>query len=264
MNDALTAGNYTRPMKIGIEDMTEEKTHLYTDDTATLQISYKEYVELVEKAKEGRRCVEIKKQVLADLTGLFGESLPVRSKASPSPEPELEVEPIAPPASKKVSVEYPAAKPEPKVEKEEKPQPVIAEQTKTKSSKGAVPPIKKDIAEHFNKVDASGRMFNIFKQYYICMNDSCDGPVRVTIKDGICSIWNYDEWAEFAFVDVFDGRIRIGIDSCYTAKLESLDLCEIPRLLASRHNLVCVQVDDLSQIVLDTLVTAFQEVGAVA
>ncbi len=134
-------------------------------------------------------------------------------------------------------------------------------QKNAKQTQGEVPPIKKDVAEHFNKVDSSGRLFNIFKQYYTCMNDSCDGPVRVTIKDGICSIWNYDEWEEFAFVDVFDGRLRIGVQARYLTWLEALHLCEVPRLLTSRYNLICVQVDDLNQTVLDTLIMAFSELG---
>ncbi len=244
--------------------MTGQNNHLYTDNTKTLQISFKEYTELVEKAKEGQHCMAIKEQVLNDLAGVFGESLASCSKESLSPEPEIEKMSSPPPATEKVSVEYSANDPEPKAEQEENPAPVVTVQKKTKSPEGEAPPIKKDIAEHFNKVDGSGRLFNIFKQYYTCMNDSCTGPVRVTIKDGICSIWNYDEWEEFAFVDILDGSLRIGVNARYTEQLESLALCEVSRLLASRHSLVCVQADDLNQTVLNTLVTAFSEVGVAA
>ena len=65
-------------------------------------------------------------------------------------------------------------------------------------------------------------------------------------------------------MDIIDGSLRIGVNARYTKQLESLALCEVPRLLASRHSLVCVQADDLNQTLLSTLVTAFNEVGVAA
>lgn len=246
--------------------MKDKNNHLYTQNTEMLQVPYKEYVALVEKAAEAQRCLEIKEQVLASLTGVLGKPQPARTKES-QPKPPQKAKPVVEevvlPAPEKAIVEISAKEPEPKIEKQEKKAPATPVVKKATLPVGDVPPIKKDIVEHFNKVDDSGRQLNIFKQYYTCLNDSCGGTVRVTIKDGICSIWNYDAWEEFAFVDIFDGRLRIGVDQRYTERLESLDLCEVPRLLARRHNLICVQVDDLNQTVLDTLITAFNEVGAI-
>lgn len=243
--------------------MTEKTNHLYTDNTKMLQIPYKEYVDLNEKAKEGRRCMEIKAKVLADLSSMLGDSRPndLTGPSPMTPEVEQRPQPQQPSPIEEAIVEVPISKSESKVKQEAAPEPAAPVQRNTKQTQGEVPPIKKDVAEHFNKVDASGRLFNIFKQYYTCMNDSCEGPVRVTIKDGICSIWNYDEWEEFAFVDVFDGRLRVGVQSRYLTWLETLDLCEVPRLLTSRYNLICVHVDDLNQTVLDTLIMAFSELG---
>ena len=243
--------------------MTEKTNHLYTDNTKTLQIPYKEYVDLTERAKEGQRCMEIKEKVLADLSSILGESRP-NNINEPSPltsevEKSSQPQPPSKPSAEKEIVEELTNEPETQVVQDATPEPTAPVQRDSKQTQGEAPPIKKDVAEYFNKVDGSGRLFNIFKQYYTCMNDSCDGPVRVTIKDGICSIWNYDEWEEFAFVDIFEGRLRIGVQSRYLTWLESLDLCEVPRLLTSRYNLICVQVDDLNQTVLDTLVTAFGE-----
>ncbi len=238
--------------------MNDKGNHLYTDNTETLQISYKEYVALVEKSKEGQRCRAIKEQVLADLAGVLGDRPEVRPKEVPPQKPE--------PA--KTTPEPTAKEPEPevgkKVDETDGKAPAAPAATKEKPPKVDVPPIKRDIAEHFNKVDGSGRLLNVFKQYYTCVNEVCGGTVRVTIKDGICSFWNYDEWEEFAYVDVFDGCLRIAVDPRYTEQLESLDLCEVSRLLASRHSLVCVQVDDLNQTMLDILVAAFNEVGVIA
>ena len=126
---------------------------------------------------------------------------------------------------------------------------------------GEVPPIKQEIAEHFNKCDESGRIFNIFKQYYTCLNESCGGTVRVTMKDGFCSLWNYDEWEEFAWVDIYEDLLRIAIDPRYTDALKSLSLCEAPRLISTRRNVICVQVGDLNNTVLEVLAKAFSEVG---
>jgi hypothetical protein len=123
-----------------------------------------------------------------------------------------------------------------------------------------LPPIKKEVADHFNRLDESGRLFSIFKQYYTCLNESCRGMVRVTMKDGVCSLWNYDAWEEFAFVDIFDGQLRIALDSFYTDALKSLSLCEVSRLVSNRRNVIGVQVSDLSNPVLEALVNAFERV----
>ena len=124
-----------------------------------------------------------------------------------------------------------------------------------------IPPIRKEIPCHFNEIDESGRLFNVFKQYYTFLNEACGGTVRITMKDGFCSLWNYDEWEEFAFVDIFEGRLRIALHPRYTDQLKSLNLCEVPRLLSNRRNLICLQVDDLNNLVLDVLSKAFREVG---
>ncbi|RKX38161.1 MAG: hypothetical protein DRP64_16145, partial [Verrucomicrobia bacterium] len=169
-------------------------------------------------------------------------------------EQAVESEPAAEqaPEPEKVSVEFSAEDAEPSTQ-----QPVASARTEMSQ----VPPIKKEITEHFNSFDESGRLFNVFKQYYTCLNDACGGTVRVTMKDGFCSLWNYDEWEEFAFVDVFEGLLRIAIDPRYTDALKSLNLCEVPRLISSRRNVICVKVDDLNNTVLDVLAKAFAEVG---
>lgn len=247
--------------------MKEKNNYLYTDNAEQLQIPYEEYVELIEKAVEGQRCREIKDQVLARLAGVLGIPQSAHQKESQATALEEKIpvaKEVAAPSPEKISAEPSVPATVPPVETKKKEQAATPELNPSKQPVVDAPPIKKDIAEHFNKVDESGRLFNIFKQYYTCMNDACGGTVRVTIKDGICSIWNYDEWEEFAFVDVCDGRLRIGVNPRYTDQLKSLDLCEVPRLLASRHSLICVQVDDLNPRVLDTLVTAFNEVGAKA
>lgn len=231
--------------------MKDKNSYLYTENAESLQIPYKEYVALVEKFKEGRRYRAIKEQVLADLAGVLGDRPQARPKEASLQKPE--------PA--KTITKSSVKEPKPEVKKKVEKALATPAVTKEKLSKVDVPPIKKDIAAHFNKVDGSGRLFNVFKQYYTCINEACGGTVRVTLKDGICSFWNYDEWEEFAYVDVFDGCLRIGVAPRYTEQLESLDLCEVPRLLASRHSLVCVQVDDLNQPMLDTLVAAFSAVG---
>ncbi|MEA2068642.1 MAG: hypothetical protein U9P12_05525, partial [Verrucomicrobiota bacterium] len=66
------------------------------------------------------------------------------------------------------------------------------------------------------------------------------------------------------FVDIFEGYLRVALDPRYTDELKSLKFCEVPRLLSSRRSLVCVQVDDLSNTMLDVLVKAFKEVGLAA
>lgn len=247
--------------------MTDKNNHLYTDNTERLQIPYTEYVELLEKAEEGQRCLKIKEQVIANLTNVLGGA---QSGQKKEPEP-IAPKQVTPPVNndavsqpEKAAAEPTEPAPVPAVEVEKKENPAPQESDTPKQPVLDAPPLKKDITAHFNSADGSGRLLNIFKQYYTCMNESCGGTVRVTIKDGISSIWNYDAWEEIAFVDIHEGRLRIGVNAGYTESLKSLDLCEVPRLLARQHKLVCVQVDDLNQTVLDVLVTAFNEVGAKA
>ena len=84
------------------------------------------------------------------------------------------------------------------------------------------------------------------------------------MKDGFCSLWNYDEWEEFAFVDIYEGNLRFAVDPRYTNALSALSICQVPRLLSSRRNLVCAQVGDLNTTMLNVLVKAFEEVGITA
>ncbi len=229
------------------------KNYLYAKDAKTLQISYAEYTVLVEKIEEARHIQEVKETVLSDLRKFLGGSNTVPAEP-PASKPESRRQPVPPVEEKKVS-----------------PPPVAEEKSASPGKKAAprleradmpqVPPIKKEIAKHFNKLDESGRLFNVFKQYYTCLNEACGGMMRVTMKDGICSLWNYDEWEEFSFVDIFENHLRIAVDPIYTDELKSLSLCEVPRLLSTRRNLICVQVDDLSNRVLEVLVRAFNEVG---
>jgi len=253
--------------------MKDKKNYLYTENAQALQMPYADYETLVKQASEGVRLRELRKKVIADLSAVGGGKAPLLKEQAPAkavkPVVSAQPKPVAKPPEPKpepIQESVPvAAKPTPAAPKEKPtPAPAVKRAAPASASVGNVPPIKKDIAAHFNKVDASGRLFNVFKQYYTCLNDACGGTVRVTIKDGICSIWNYDEWEEFAYVDIFDSRLRIGVNPHYTEQLKSLDLCEVPRLLARRHNLICVQADDLNQIILDVLITAFNEVSAIA
>ena len=125
----------------------------------------------------------------------------------------------------------------------------------------SIPEVKQNIADRFNLVDASGRLFSVFKQYYICLNEACGGTVRVSIKDGVCSLWNYDEWEEFAYVDVFDGGLRFCMDERYGDELVRLSGCEVPRLLSRFRRLSAVNIGDLNETLLTVLVQAFNEAG---
>lgn len=242
--------------------MNEKNNYLYGRESEKLQIPYGEYIALMEKVEEATRIRQLKATVVSDLQGFLegGEGLaPVvkaKPKAMPKKEAAPEPAPVKEPEPEVVSVEFPAEDPEP-----EKAHTPPVPHKRQFADMAQVPPIKKDIAQHFNKYDASGRLFNVFKQYYTCLNNSCGGTVRVTMKDGSCSLWNYDEWEEFAFVDIFEGHLRIAIDPHYTDALKALSLCEVPRLLSGRRNVICVQVDDLNNIVLDVLARAFGEVG---
>ena len=254
--------------------MKKEKSHLYAKDSEKLQIPYSEYQGLMDSVEEARRLNGIKTNVLANLKSfLNGGRVATDKPVAVAPEKPKPSEQSASKESRKVSVEFSAEKPEQGGAEEQKDAkdpapaapaaPEASTQIRSAELPADVPPIKNDICEHFNKVDVSGRLFNVFKQYYTCMNEACGGTVRVTIKDGFCSLWNYDEWEEFAFIDIFDNHLRIAIDPRYTDKLKSLKLCEVPRLLSSRHNLICVQVDDLNNTVLDVLSKAFREAGKV-
>lgn len=248
--------------------MNNDQNFLYAKETELLQVPYDEYTDLMEKAEEAQRLLKVKTAVLSDLQQFLegapvasSPETPVKAKEVPAPKAEpvtpklesvTEPQPISEAPSEKVSVEFSADAPKP-----HQPQAPAAGRDQVSD----VPPIKKDIIGHFNKLDESGRLFNVFKQYYTCLNEACGGTVRVTMKDGFCSLWNYDEWEEFAFVDIFENLLRVTLDPRYTDALKSLNLCEAPRLISSRRNVVSVQVDDLNNVVLNTLTKAFSEAG---
>jgi hypothetical protein len=245
--------------------MDESSQYLISKDNNSLQITYEEYVVLMEKAAEAKRIRTIKEEVLAALEAFLdghsdSESDPKKSEtqassqACPAETLEGENKESAEPAEVSVT---PAA------------EPVAAEapaegNARAKSSDIEVPPIKEEIAEHFNTFDESGRLLNVFRQYYTCLNDSCGSTVRVTMKDGICSLWNYDEWEEFAFVDIFEGDLRFSVNPRYTDALSALSTCEVPYLLSRNRKLICVQVGDLNTTMLNILIKAFKEVGLAA
>ena len=240
--------------------MNGKSQYLISKDNGKLQIPYAEYVSLMEKIDEIRRIQRVKSEVLANLVNyLKGQPA---AKASPN---------SAEPKPAKVEASTPAPKPEPAT-----PAKPVAQETAASSAAKAqeetaapartkanveIPPIKKEIAAHFNAQDESGRLFNVFKQYYTCLNEACGGTVRVTMKDGVFSLWNYDEWEEFAFVDIFEGELRFALDQRYTDELSSLNFCEGSRLLSSRRNLLSIQVGDLNKTMLKVLAKAFKEVG---
>jgi hypothetical protein len=240
--------------------MKEKKMCLYSKQSQKLQISYDEYLALTEKVEEATRLQQLRNTVLADLQRVLVPDFtdPV-AKTAPAvvPVDAPKVPPATEKKTEKVSVEFSAEAPKTKT-----PEQTGEPQAQKKVQPLEIPPIKKDITEHFNKADASGRLLNVFTQYYTFLNESCGGTVRVTIKDGFCSLWNYDEWEEFAFIDVFEGLLRIAVDPRYTDQLKSLNFCEVPRLLSNRRELVCLQIDDLNNLVLDVLTQAFSEVGA--
>ena len=246
--------------------MDRASQYLISKDNGSLQISYGEYIVLMEKAEKAKRIRKVKDEVLADLeafldgrsAGVAAEKKDKKNKTAASDAVEtVEAEERAEFAESIDAATIPAVKPV----TAEMPAPA---KVRVKSSNIEVPPIKKEIAEHFNKVDESGRLLNVFRQYYTCLNDACGSTVRVTMKDGFCSLWNYDEWEEFSFVDIFEGNLRFAVDPRYTDALSALSICEVPRLLSSRRNLVCVQVGDLNTTMLNVLVKAFEEVGIAA
>ncbi|MDF7808968.1 hypothetical protein P4E94_16090 [Pontiellaceae bacterium B12219] len=220
-------------------------------ESGRLQIPYQDYVKLMDKVKEGKRMRLVADSVFVSLQGFLGGTK--RAAAAKAGNAKASAPAKEKTESKKEAVE--PLKPATKAEK------AVA---RNMAEGLEIPPIKKDVSAHFNSQDESGRLFSVFKQYYACLNDACGGTVRVTIKDGICSLWNYNEWEEFAFIDIFEGQLRMAVDPRYTKALQSLNLCEVPRLLSSRRSLVCVQVDGLNNTMLEVLVKAFEEVGLTA
>lgn len=233
-------------------DMKEQKSYLYTRNAERLQIPYKDYAALIEKAREAEQIKRLAVQVRSDLERVLSRKGGAAPSSAPAPaEPAATVSGRT--SGEKVRApERPAA-----MEPETADLPSAA----VRDTVRELPPIKNEIAEHFNRMDESGRLFNIFKQYYTCLNEMCGGTIRVTMKDGFCSLWNYDEWEEFAFVDIFEGQLRVAIDPRYTDALKSQKLCEVPRLLTSRRNVICVLVEDLNNTVLEVLARAFTQVG---
>lgn len=241
--------------------------YLISKNNGTLQLPYEAYVSLLEKRDEARRVMQVKSEVLADLQHYLengtvrsdseGENPVSTSEAAvEAPDPEADEE-----MPEKVSIEFSAE--DELMDDAEGESPEKSASNRAAPQQGT-PPIKKEIAEHFNRHDESGRIFNVFKQYYTCLNEACGGTVRVTMKDGVCSLLNYDEWEEFGFVDIFEGNLRFAVDPRYTDALSSLDFCEVPRLLSSRRNLICIQVEDLNKTMLSVLARAFEEVGLAA
>jgi len=275
--------------------MKEIKNYLYEKKENLLQMPYQEYEELIKEAAEAAKIKTKTRDVFDQLLHALNQiksaepfKVPEKGSAMEDPLEKLLAGGAAPkkvaeqsgevkPAPKPETKPEPEAKPEPKPESkpEPKPEPVKKEEPAPKpkaaaapkkplSSAKNVPSIKKDISDHFKKVDSTGKLFACFKQYYAQLNDACGGTVRVTIKDGICSIWNYDEWEEFAFVDFFEEGLRIAVNPHYADRLKSLESCEVSRLLARRHNLVCVKTKEMDPTILDVLITAFNEIGAIA
>ena len=246
--------------------MDKAAQYLISKDNGKLQIPYEEYITLTEKAEEAKRIAAVREKVLSNLEGFLNRSPVVGAAAHTNDKKESAVSDAVEPVEAeemKEAVETPKTDATPAAETDttEKPAAVNA---RVKSADIEVPPMKKEIAEHFNKLDESGRLLNVFRQYYTCLNDTCGSTVRVTMKDGFCSLWNYDEWEEFAFVDIFEGNLRFSVDPRYTDALSALNICEVPRLLSSRHKLVCVQMDDLNTTMLNVLAKAFEEVSITA
>jgi hypothetical protein len=266
INDALTNADIKNVTKKVRETMDKAAQYLISKDNGNLQIPYGEYIILMEKAEEAKRIRKVKDEVLAQLDAfLDGSSVAVADANTNDKKESIASDAVQ--AADAEEMKEPAAPV--KAETAPAAQPVAAEKTavakaRVQSSDIEVPPIKKEIEKHFNKVDESGRLLNVFRQYYTCLNDACGSTVRVTMKDGFCSLWNYDEWEEFAFVDIFEGNLRFAVDPRYTDALSSLSICAVPRLLSSRRNLVCVQVGDLNTTMLNVLVKAFEEVGMTA
>jgi len=237
---------------------------LYAKQNGMLQIPYDEYVALADKVAEGLNLRRIGAETAHRLEA-FLQGSPATAEAAGSPQ--------APPPARAAAPEVQGdgtdpAEPGPPVAPEPANHPSAKTPKVSKAravNQGAdIPPIKKEITAHFNRLDDSGRLLNVFQQYYACLNDACGGTVRVTMKDGICSLWNYDEWEEFCFVDLHEGRLRFALDPRYADGLEPFESVEAPRLLSSRRNVVCALADDLNKTMLDVLAKAFEEAGLVA
>ena len=246
--------------------MKSSNEYMYTKDSKFLQISYAQYMALREQSEEIDRMEKVKAAVLSDLLKFdadhkdVGASIDMLEKAvGATPKPPKAVPSPAPVAPEPVE-EVPVAEPEPVEEapaSTKKKKEIVSDVDMSK-----VPAIKKDIVQHFKKLDESGTLFDVFKEYYTDLNLLCNGMLRVTMKDGICSLWNYDEWEEFAFVDIFKKQLRVSINPAYAEDVKSLPQGEVPRLLATKHKLICVLIDDVNDVMMDVLIKAFKEVGA--
>jgi hypothetical protein len=231
--------------------------YLISNSSKMIQVPYAEYVVLRGKMEEAQRILKVRVDVLADLKRYQSDcalraeavdALPMPKPVVANPSVEEEVHGGRKAAAEALSVE---------------PVEAISGRKADAAPKASVeiPPIKKEIEAHFNTSDDSGRLLNVFKQYYTFLNELCGGTVRVTMKDGICSLWNYDEWEEFAFIDIYENDLRFAVDPRYADALSALNLCEVSRLLASRRKLISVQVEDLNKTMLGVLSKAFEEVG---
>ncbi len=226
--------------------------HMISKENGTLQIPYAEYQKLMAKLEEAKRIAAVKSDVLSTLQHFLNQ----QPDSEPLPEPIVADPKKGTVNTENVSIEFSSAPPEGHVATQ--PQEQVPAPTNPDME---IPPVKKAIADHFNSHDESGRLFNVFKQYYTCLNEACGGTVRVTMKDGVCSLWNYNEWEEFAFIDILEGELRFALNPRYTDDLSSLNFCEVSRILASRQNLVSIQLGDLNKTMLNVLAKAFREVG---
>ncbi len=243
--------------------------YLISKDNGKLQLPYDEYLALMNKMEEAHQIKKVKADVLEQLQAYLGGASTAqentdRETAVHEPAAENPQTPTEESKGEKVSVEFSAEEPQGQDHPSENSDPSNRAAAARKKTAAEIPPVKKEIEAHFNGQDGSGRLLNVFKQYYTCLNESCGGIVRVTMKDGVCSLWNYDEWEEFAFIDIHEGDLRISVDPRYTDTLTSLNVCEVPRLLASRRKLTAVQVGDLNKTMLSVLTKAFDEVGLAA
>jgi hypothetical protein len=231
--------------------------YLISNNSKMIQIPYAEYAILRKKMEEAQRVLKVKADVLADLKRYQADRL-VRAE-------DVDFQPEQKPDEAKRSFEGEVTvgrKVAAETFSEEPVGPISGRKAETAPKASVeIPPIKKEIEAHFNTRDESGRLLNVFKQYYTFLNELCGGTVRVTMKDGICSLWNYDEWEEFAFIDIYENDLRFAVDPRYADALSTLNLCEVPRLLASRKKLISVQVEDLNKTMLGVLSKAFEEVG---
>ena len=175
--------------------MEKQKNYLFAHDSEQMQITYDEYVSLMSKAKEAERVQEITRGVATDLKALLAGGVAKgiaaaaagQGTAVPVDAPEAAAEEVMK-ASAAASVGHSeraqGAENQPESESAVEP---VSEQRPVAKKRGEVadvPPIKHEISEHYNRLDGSGRLFNIFKQYYTCLNEMCGGTVRVTMKDG--------------------------------------------------------------------------------